>query len=131
MLVDHYHTLGVTSAASAEEIRRAYLDVMRTTHPDHRPGDLAAADRAREANAAFEVLGDSARRAAYDRLRTVRAASEQRRGVRVVQRRADANVAYVAYHAERERYRSQVTRALLRVGVGAFAAAFLLLVVVA
>jgi DnaJ-class molecular chaperone len=65
---DHYTTLGVSPTASHSEIRAAYLRVMRATHPDHAHNDPIAADRARRANAAYEVLGDAATRAAYDRL---------------------------------------------------------------
>ncbi|MGH8932399.1 MAG: hypothetical protein ACRDZO_17695 [Egibacteraceae bacterium] len=39
---------------------------MRATHPDRRPGDAVAAERARLANAAWHVLGDPVRRAAYN-----------------------------------------------------------------
>jgi len=127
MLPDHYQALGVRADASPEEIRAAYLRLMRESHPDARPDDPRAEQRARQANVAWEVLGDSARRAAYDRLRTVRAAGEEVRGDRVSRRRGDATVTTVAYNAERERYRQVVSRASMRFGVGAFAAGLLFL----
>lgn len=114
--------------AERHEIRVAYLRLMRDSHPDYRPSDERAADRARAANAAWEVLGDSARRAAYDRLRTVRDARVEERPGRRTEHRADAAVAFVAYSPERERYRRDVTHALLRLGMGAFVAALVLLV---
>lgn len=117
--------------AGHQEIRAAYLKVMRDTHPDHRPGDERAADRARAANAAWEVLGDSARRAAYDRLRTIRAARTDEGPGRRTEHRADAEVAFVAYSPEKERYRQDLTQALLRIGLGAFAAALVLLITLA
>lgn len=69
MPADHYAALGVPAHSSQADIRAAYLRVMRASHPDHVRHDPAAAERARRANAAYEVLGDAASRAAYDRLR--------------------------------------------------------------
>lgn len=114
--------------AGQQEIRAAYLKLMRDSHPDHRPGDARAEDRARAANAAWEVLGDSARRAAYDRLRTVRAASTEEVPGRRTEHRADAEIAFVAYSPERERYRRDLTQALVRIGLGVFVAALILLI---
>lgn len=118
--------------AGQQEIRAAYLRLMRKSHPDHRPGDDRAGDRARAANAAWEVLGDSARRAAYDRLRTVRSGRIEHSAGRRTEHRADAEVAFVtAYSPERERYRRDVTEAFLRIGAGVFVAALVLLIVFA
>lgn len=62
-----YEALGVRRAASVAEIRRAWQRLSRALHPALNPGDPVAADRYREAVAAFEVLSDPQRRAAYDR----------------------------------------------------------------
>jgi curved DNA-binding protein CbpA len=67
MAVDHYELLGVRPDADQTTIRTAYLAMMRATHPDRRPGDVTAAERARLANAAWHALSDPVRRAAYDR----------------------------------------------------------------
>lgn len=73
MTVDHYAVLGVATDADRETIRTAYVAIARATHPDRASGDAAArasaSRRIREANAAWNVLGDPARRAEYDRLR--------------------------------------------------------------
>lgn len=61
-----YLVLGVRREASLEEIRRAYRRLARKFHPDINPGDRVAAQRFREIAQAFEVLGDHARRQAYD-----------------------------------------------------------------
>lgn len=129
--MDHYQALGVPPDADREEIRTAYLRLMRRHHPDQRPDDAASGERARAANAAWEVLGDSARRAAYDRLRTARDEHRQTAPGRRTEHRADATVAFVAYSPERERYRRVVTRSLLHLGVGAFVAGLVLLLVLA
>jgi curved DNA-binding protein CbpA len=62
--VTHYDVLGVSATASAADIRHAYLDLARRHHPDREGGDPA---RMRLANEAWAVLGDPARRRAYDR----------------------------------------------------------------
>lgn len=61
---DPYRVLGVSPAASPREIRDAYRRRARMAHPD-----LAGDDSAswmRDLNAAWEILKDPARRAAYD-----------------------------------------------------------------
>lgn len=61
----------MAETATAREIRSAYLALARTFHPD-RLGGVAEAERNRAAvrmarvNAAWAVLGDERRRAAYD-----------------------------------------------------------------
>jgi molecular chaperone DnaJ len=62
-----YEALGVRHAASAAEIRRAWQRLSRALHPALNPGDPAAAERYQQAEAAFQVLSDPQRRAAYDR----------------------------------------------------------------
>ncbi len=62
-----YEALGVRRGASAAEIRRAWQRLSRALHPALNPGDPAAAARYHEAAAAFEVLSDPQRRAAYER----------------------------------------------------------------
>ena len=67
----HYEILDVAADASREEIRRAYHRQARRHHPDtHRASGreiVEEAHRRMEAiNAAWAVLGDAARRRAYD-----------------------------------------------------------------
>ena len=73
---DLYQLLGVGRGASREEIAQAWRRRARAEHPDSRPRDAAAADRFRALAEAYRVLGDPARRAAYDRA----LAREQRPG---------------------------------------------------
>ena len=67
----HYETLGVARNADRETIRRAYLSIARVTHPDQRSaGSVQRSDaesRIRAANAAWNTLGDRAKRQEYDR----------------------------------------------------------------
>lgn len=70
----HYQRLGVTPAASTDEIRVAYRALVARLHPDRQygasPGDRAFAERRmREVNEAWRVLQDAGRRRAYDQER--------------------------------------------------------------
>ena len=62
---DHYSVLGIAPSGDQAEIRAAYRALMRKFHPDADPGSEAA-ERAREINAAYNVLGSPEKRAAYD-----------------------------------------------------------------
>jgi molecular chaperone DnaJ len=65
--MDLYEVLGIRRAATAAEVRRAWLRKSRALHPALNPGDPVAAERYREAAHAWEVLSDAKRRAAFDR----------------------------------------------------------------
>lgn len=67
----HYEVLGVARSASPDQVRAAYRSAARDHHPDA-GGDPG---RMRALNAAWQVLGDPARRAAYDRELASRASS--------------------------------------------------------
>ena len=64
---DLYQLLGVPRGASREEIAREWRRRARAEHPDSQPGNAAAVSRFRALAGAWQVLGDPARRAAYDR----------------------------------------------------------------
>ena len=66
---DYYSVLGVGPEATAKEITRAYRKLARELHPDKNPGDATAEDRFKSVSAAYDVLGDEARRAEYDEVR--------------------------------------------------------------
>jgi curved DNA-binding protein CbpA len=80
---DLYQLLGVSREASREEIAQAWRRRARDEHPDARPGDADAPGRFRALAGAWQVLGDPARRAAYDRA----LARERQPAVRVTVRR--------------------------------------------
>ena len=60
---DYYKVLGVSETADAKEITKAYRKLARDLHPDANPGDAAAEERFKEVAAAYDVVGDEARRA--------------------------------------------------------------------
>jgi molecular chaperone DnaJ len=65
--MDFYALLGVTRAASAADIDRAYRRLARRYHPGVNPGDRAAAERYRQLQEAYAVLADAEQRRRYDR----------------------------------------------------------------
>ncbi len=65
---DYYKTLGVERNADEKDIKRAYRKLAVKYHPDKNPGDHQAEERFKEINEAYEVLGDSSKRAKYDQL---------------------------------------------------------------
>lgn len=62
---DPYRLLGVNRAAGPAAIRAAYLALMRAHHPD-RAGGSADPAQAQRIAAAYHILGDVQRRAAFD-----------------------------------------------------------------
>ncbi|GAC1635730.1 MAG: molecular chaperone DnaJ [Mycobacterium sp.] len=65
---DFYKELGVSSDASADEIKRAYRKLARDLHPDTN-SDPSAAERFKAVSEAHSVLSDSAKRKEYDETR--------------------------------------------------------------
>jgi hypothetical protein len=69
--VTHYQVLGVAPTADAATVRRAYLALARTHHPDYHTGDDVGRRRAerqmQRVNEAWSVLGNEEARRAYDR----------------------------------------------------------------
>ncbi|WP_296644562.1 J domain-containing protein [Roseinatronobacter sp.] len=63
---DPYEVLGLTKASTAEEIKKAYRKLVRTSHPDLHPDDAGAEARFKAISAAYELLKDPETRARYD-----------------------------------------------------------------
>lgn len=66
---DYYKVLGVPEGASQKEITRAYRKLARELHPDANPDDPKAEERFKEVSAAYDVIGDEAKRKEYDEVR--------------------------------------------------------------
>lgn len=66
MAKDLYQILGVAKDADAKAIKSAYRALAKQLHPDRNPDDPAAEERFKEVSAAFAVLSDDKKRAAYD-----------------------------------------------------------------
>src|SRR5512137_352954 len=64
---DPYEVLGVSKGASEADIKSAYRRLAKKLHPDANKHDPKAASRFAELNAAYEIVGDSDKRKAFDR----------------------------------------------------------------
>lgn len=67
MAKDYYKILGVSEDASPEELKKAFRQLARESHPDAHPDDPTAEARFREVAEAYEVLSDPEKRQRYDR----------------------------------------------------------------
>src|SRR3954471_1400019 len=67
--VDYYKALGVTQAATADEIKRAYRKLAKANHPDSTGGDKAKESRFKDISNAYDVLCDEKKRTLYDQIR--------------------------------------------------------------
>ncbi|MEX0804585.1 MAG: DnaJ domain-containing protein [Candidatus Binatia bacterium] len=78
---DFYKTLGVPSAASAQEIKSAHRELVKKHHPDLYTASSAkqrATERLREINEAYATLGNAQRRQEYDQARAQNAPRPKR-----------------------------------------------------
>lgn len=66
MAEDPYRILGVSRGASDDEIRRAYLKLVKELHPDVNPA-RDAHERFKKVAAANDILGDAEKRQKFDR----------------------------------------------------------------
>ncbi len=66
MAADPYAALGLTKAATAADIKKAYRKLVRTSHPDLHPDDAGAEARFKDVTAAHDLLKDEATRARFD-----------------------------------------------------------------
>jgi len=67
---DYYKLLGVDRNASQDEIKKAFRQLALKYHPDRNQGDKALEEKFKEVNEAYTCLGDSEKRANYDRYGT-------------------------------------------------------------
>ena len=63
---DPYSTLGVSKTASSDEVKKAFRKLAKKYHPDQNK-DPKAKERFAEANQAYEIVGDEAKRGQFDR----------------------------------------------------------------
>ena len=64
--IDFYEILGVSRDADGSAIKSAYRKLAMKYHPDRNPGDAEAETQFKAVAAAYEVLKDPQKRAAYD-----------------------------------------------------------------
>ncbi len=66
MASDPYQELGVTRAATADDIRKAFRKLAKAHHPDQNPGNKTSEERFKRITAAFDILGDKEKRRKFD-----------------------------------------------------------------
>lgn len=66
MSQNHYQVLGISSTATAPDVKRAYKRLAVQLHPDKHGGSALYEERFKAVAVAYQILGDPARRAAYD-----------------------------------------------------------------
>lgn len=64
---DPYKVLGVARDATLDEIKQAFRQLAKESHPDRNPGDAAAEERFKDVTAAYEILTDPEKRAMHQR----------------------------------------------------------------
>ncbi len=64
-MTDHYTALGISSAATLADVKKAFRQKASFWHPD-KNNALDAAERFRAAQQAYQVLADAEKRQAYD-----------------------------------------------------------------
>ncbi len=70
---DYYSVLGLSKGATEKEITRAYRKLAKQYHPDANAGNKEAEERFKDISAAYDVLGDAAKRKEYDEVRAMAA----------------------------------------------------------
>ena len=66
MSEDYYDILGIDEDADSDSVRKAYRREAKKSHPDS-SGSTISSERFRKVEEAYETLGDSLKREAYDR----------------------------------------------------------------
>jgi DnaJ-class molecular chaperone len=64
---DPYEILGVARSANEADIKKAFRKLAKVYHPDRNATDPKAKDKFAEINSAYELLGDTTKRAQFDR----------------------------------------------------------------
>ena len=63
---DFYEILGVSKNANDDEIKKSYRKLAMKYHPDRNKGDKVAEKKFKEVSAAYDILKDPQKKAAYD-----------------------------------------------------------------
>ncbi|MDA9352403.1 molecular chaperone DnaJ [Porticoccaceae bacterium] len=64
---DYYEVLGVEKGATDAEIKKAFRRIAMKFHPDRNSDDKNSDEKFKEAQEAYEILGDEEKKSAYDR----------------------------------------------------------------
>jgi molecular chaperone DnaJ len=64
---DYYEVLGVDKSATDQEVKKAFRRIAMKFHPDRNSEDKDSDEKFKEAQEAYEILGDAEKKSAYDR----------------------------------------------------------------
>ena len=64
--IDCYRILGVSKAATGEEIKKAYRRLAKQHHPDKNNGDPEGESQFKDINQAYQIIGNEEKRRQYD-----------------------------------------------------------------
>lgn len=76
-MTDPYATLGLSSGASLEDIKKAYRKLAKKYHPDLNPGNKEAEKKFKDLSHAFDLIGTAEAKAKWDRGETDQQKQEQ------------------------------------------------------
>ena len=79
-----YDVLGLAAGADPGQVKTAFHALAKRSHPDVNGGDANAAQRFKDISAAYEILSDPEKRAAYDLGLKLKHAESRRRVWRVM-----------------------------------------------
>ena len=100
---NYYEVLGVPFDADPKAITKAYRELAKRYHPDLNSGDAAAAERMKEINESYEVLGNAGRRKEYDLIVGASARADAARRSNEIHRTEEENRAKTAGREETAR----------------------------
>lgn len=63
----HYDILGLSPKATQADVKTSYYKLSKLYHPDKNKGSADAAEKFRDINAAYEILGNFKLRRLYDK----------------------------------------------------------------
>ncbi len=113
---DLYKALEISADAGEKEIRAAHRSLAKKYHPDRGAG--SSAEKFRDIQTAYKVLGDPDQRADYDRRRRLEAAQSTTIGIRVAPRRATVSSMRPSAHIDLRNLGSQTQGERLQFGGG-------------
>ena len=108
---DFYEILGVSSEATADEIKKAYRKLAQKHHPDANPDNADAEEKFKEISEAYATLSNAEQRKEYDQVRRMVETGQRADGqFKVLRLTSDTSFA-AEFTAERDLIGTERTKA--------------------